>query len=342
MSIRILPYGANPSDKFLIAAYEEALFPIYHTVFKDIPGSEHPAFPFSSMEWVEQGQTILDEMGMAAVKRLNDHPADERNSLANNTQIVHLLYIIRMEKSLCRITDMNISWDAVTDDAAAELLERSPKIFTFSNLTLEEIVAMVRFFHCFIRSDKRSEKVKRIAHTNIAVLLGLHDFFFFSDQQIKELATNLLNDSFFDNDPTHIVIRGGVEVRVFMGPGLRNAQLRTRGHILRLYVHAFERLGISLIAPPGIEEKYIGDRLLYFGMEVLRALRCDNVSTSPFALLFPPPLTCLGLRYPHSWRRGVLQLLRHPRRYHLLGELNGKEPRVPPTPQHRHPGLPHR
>ena len=286
MSIRILPYGAKPTDKFLIAAYEEAMFPIYHTVFKDMSGKEHPAFPFSSMEWVEQGQTILDEMGKAVVKELNHHPVDERNSLANNTQIVHLLYIIKMEKSLCRIMDGSISWDAVTDDAAAELLERSPKIFTFSSLTLEEVVAMVRFFQCFVRSGKRSEKVKRIAHTNIAALLGLNDLFFFSDEQIKELADILLNDSFFSNDPTHVAIRGGVELRIFIGPGLRNAQLKTRGHILRLHVHAFERLGLPGTVEPGIQEKRIEEKLLDFGIDVLGALRSDNVSSHPSPLPF--------------------------------------------------------
>ncbi|KFY22578.1 hypothetical protein V493_06499 [Pseudogymnoascus sp. VKM F-4281 (FW-2241)] len=276
MSIRILRYGANPTDKFLIAAYEEAMFPIYQTVFKDMPGKEDSTFPFSSMEWVEQGQAILDEMGKAVVEELNQHPLDERNSLANNTQIVHLLYIIRMEKSLCRITDGSISWEAITDDAAAELLQRSPKIFTFSSLTLEEIVSMIRFFQSFVRSDKRSEKVKRIAHTNIADLLGLHDLFFFSDEQIKELAGLLLNDSFLSNDPTHIVIRGGVELQLFIGPGLRNAQLRTRGHILRLHVHAFERLGLPGTVQPAIQEKRIAEILLYFGMDVLRALHSDN------------------------------------------------------------------
>lgn len=338
----MLPYGANPTDKFLIAAYEEAMFPIYQTVFKDMPGKEHPAFPFSSMEWFDQGQAILDEMGVATVKELNNRPADERNSLANNTQIVHLLYIIRMEKSLCRITDGSISWDNVTDDAAAEVLERSPKIFIFSSLTLEEIVAMVRFFQCFIRSDKRSEKVKRIAHTNISDLLGLHDFFFFSDEQIRELADILLNDSFFSSDATHVVIRGGVEVRIFIGPSLRNAQLRTRSHILRLHVHAFERLGHPGTVQPAIQESRIQEKLIDFGVDVLGALRSDNVSSSSFSLSFLPPLTCLGLRYPHSRSRSILQLLRHPRRYRFLGDLNRKEPRIPPTPQHCDPRLPHR
>ncbi|OBT87037.1 hypothetical protein VE02_03681 [Pseudogymnoascus sp. 03VT05] len=276
MSIRILPYGANPTDKFLIAAYEEAMFPIYQTVFKDMQGSEHPAFPFSSMEWFDQGQAILDEMGVAVVKELNDHPADERNSLANNTQIVHLLYIIRMEKSLCRITDGSISWDNVTDDAAAELLQRAPKIFTFSSLTLDEIVAMVRFFQPFIISVKRSEKVKRLAHTNIAALLGQHDFFFFSDEKIKELADILINESFLSHDPMHLAIRGDVEMSIFMGPGLRNARLITKGHILRLRVHAFERLDLLSSVQPGEQELNIGAKLLAFGVEVLSFLHSSH------------------------------------------------------------------
>ncbi|KFY35851.1 hypothetical protein V494_05528 [Pseudogymnoascus sp. VKM F-4513 (FW-928)] len=276
MSIRMLPYGANPTDKFLIAAYEEAMFPIYQRVFKDMPGSEQTSFPFSSMEWAEQGQAILDEMGLAVVKELNDHAVDERNSLAHNTQIVHLLHIIRMEKSLCRITDGSISWDAITDDAAAELLERTPKIFTFSTLTLEEIVAMVRFFQDFIQPTRRSEKVKRIAHNNITVLLGQHDFYFFSDEQIRELADILLNDSFLSNDPMHTVIRNGAEVRIFMGPGLRNAQLMTRGHILRLHVHAFQRLGLPGTVEAAIQEKRIQEKLLYFGLDTLKALQCEN------------------------------------------------------------------
>ncbi|OBT50818.1 hypothetical protein VE04_08320 [Pseudogymnoascus sp. 24MN13] len=269
MSIRILPYGANPTDKFLIAAYEEAMFPIYQRIFKDMPGGEHPAFPFSSMEWFDQGQAILDEMGMAVVKELNDRPADERNSLANNTQIVHLLYIIKMEKSLCRITDGSISWDNVTDDAAAELLQRAPKIFTFSSLTLDEIVAMVRFFQPFVLSVKRSEKVKRLAQTNIAALLGQHDFFFFSDEQINELAGLLINDSFLSDDYMHLAIRNGVEIPIFMGPGLRNARLITKGHVLRFRVHAFERLGVHESFPPSELELRIGAGLLAFGVEVL-------------------------------------------------------------------------
>lgn len=306
MSIRILPYGANPTDKFLIAAYEEAMFPIYQSVFKDMPGKEEPTFPFSSMEWFDQGQAILDEMGMAVVKELKDHPQDERNSLANNTQIVHLLHVIKMEKSLCRITDGTISWEAITDDAAAELLGRAPKIFTFSSLTLEEIVAMVRFFQGFIGSVKRSEKVKRIAHANISALLGLHDFFFFSDEQIKELVDILLNDTFLSNNPTHNVIRGGAEVQIFMGPGLRNAKLITRGNILRLHVHAFERLGLPGDVQPVIQEKRIQEKLLYFGLDVLKALRSENVNSPRLQLFFALRLTFLGLRYAYSWRDGIL------------------------------------
>lgn len=291
MSIRILPYGANPTDKFLIAAYEEAMFPIYQRIFKDMPGSDHPAFPFSSMEWFDQGQAILDEMGMAVVKELNDRPADERNSLANNTQIVHLLYIIRMEKSLCRITDGSISWDNVTDDAAAELLQRAPKIFTFSSLTLDEIVAMVRFFQPFVLSVKRSEKVKRLAQTNIAALLGQHDFFFFSDEQINELAGLLINDSFLSDDYMHLAIRNGVEIPIFMGPGLRNARLITKGHVLRFRVHAFERLGVHESFPPSELELRIGAGLLAFGVEVLSFIHSGHVRSPLLPLLFYPPLT---------------------------------------------------
>lgn len=286
MSIRILPYGANPTDKFLVAAYEEALFPIYQRVFKDMPGSEHPAFPFSSMEWFDQGQAILDEMGMAVVKELNDHPADERNSLANNTQIVHLLYIIRMEKSLCRINDGSISWGNVTDDAAAELLQRAPKIFNFSSLSLDEIVAMVRFFQPFILSVKRSEKVKRLAHTNIAALLAQHDFFFFSDEQIKELADILINEILLSHDSMHLVIRGGVEMEIFMGPGLRNARLITKGHILRLRVHASERLGYPGTFEPREQELHIGTGLLAFGLEVISFIHSSHVRSPLLPLLF--------------------------------------------------------
>lgn len=265
MSLRCLQRGDYPTNQILLAAYEEALFPVYCIISKDMPPKADPIFSFLTPEWKGSGDDALKAILAATGQEMNRNPSYSADASLAKAQAVHILYIMRLENTMSHLFNGNVSWDGVGEDIVIEILDRIFDVFDFPSVSKVDFISLVGFLQHFVRDGDRSERVRTAALKNISFILESQDFDLFSDDQISQLLGWLINHDFLDSSYHY--------GSAFNGPEFTNAMLNTRGLVLRLNVHAYTRLGSSVL-----EEQLLRARVHFFGCAVLAALRSDNVS----------------------------------------------------------------
>lgn len=304
MSSLCLKHGEYPTDKYLIASYEEALFPMYAMFYELSPPRAH--VKVHTMDDLTKVQSMVD-VGETNAEILEAILGPRNQMMARNPEFfsdaalskvfaLHFIYVLRLENQIERLAkgELPIELGKLDPDVAAEVLDKIPTLFDLKDLSIQQRVTLVGFFHGF-RFHCWPGRVQACAMRHISLVLGFTDYDDLTPHHIQQLLQWLASTLFLAADGVHTEKINGAMTIVNNSPDFDNALIQVKGCILRLKLHAYDSQLLTLGLAGGTRE--LTDELLDFGKNVLYTLSNDPVS--PFYpssfLLHLPTLVLIAL-----------------------------------------------